>query len=221
MPSQLDNFSCNESVSQVAKQHKIMKIGVQPKGLLTLQSLLTCNQKSSSRHAQRTPLSSHQAASTSTDVVEILGSRTPLPYSQQQLPNHPRALGSAADPSETVPPWSRIYAAKPGRREEPSPSKTLFFGHSLAQSEIPKIWSPKPTPTVLSPVDMRAPSFAQPRGLHFRVNKGQERVAMPASSRKLSIQEWTVATDQDQELCSSAFLSLCFLLSMADPSQVL
>ncbi len=82
MSSLLDDFNRDETVSHVAKQHDVIKIDVQPKGLLTLQSLLTCNQQSSSRHAKNTPLSSHPTASQPTDEVEILGSRT-LPFSGQ------------------------------------------------------------------------------------------------------------------------------------------
>ena len=40
-------------------------------------------------------------------------------------------------------------------------------------------------------------------------------------THKISIREWSVATDSDRELCSSAFLSLCFLLSVADSRQAL
>jgi hypothetical protein len=99
-----------------------------------------------------------------------------------------------------------------------SPSKTLFFGQSLVRSDVPKIWSPKRPPPPSAPVDRSERSFPQPRGLNFGTGA---RAITPAPSRKLSIREWTVDTEQDCELCSSAFLSLCFLLSMADPHQEL
>jgi hypothetical protein len=60
-PSLLDDFSREETVSHIPKQHDIIKTDIQPKGLLTLQSLLTHNQQSSSQEAKNTPLSSHRS----------------------------------------------------------------------------------------------------------------------------------------------------------------
>lgn len=40
-------------------------------------------------------------------------------------------------------------------------------------------------------------------------------------TRKVSNLEWTIATESDRGLCSSGFLGLCFLLSMAAPDEVL
>jgi hypothetical protein len=119
MSSLLDDFTRDKTVSHVAKQHDVIKIDVQPKGLLTLQLLLTRDQQSSSRHAKNTSLSSHPTTSQPMDKVEILGSRI-LPFFGQQQGHH----------SERAPPPSfQVSVDEPGRREEMSPSKTLFSGN--------------------------------------------------------------------------------------------
>jgi hypothetical protein len=44
MSSLLDDFSGKETMTHIANQHGIIKIDVQPKGLLTLQTFLTHDQ---------------------------------------------------------------------------------------------------------------------------------------------------------------------------------
>ena len=72
--SLLDDFHRDSNVSHVAKQHDLIDIDVQPRGLPTLKFLLTRDQQSSPRHATNTPLASQREETPASDEVQILGS---------------------------------------------------------------------------------------------------------------------------------------------------
>ena len=79
----LSDFHRESTVSRVAKQHDSIMIDAQPKGLLTLQLLLTRDQQSSSQDDRNTPLSIQRGETLEIDEVEILGSRK-VPLSQKE-----------------------------------------------------------------------------------------------------------------------------------------
>ena len=224
--SLLEAFHCDANVSHVAKQHDLIEIDVQPKGLLTTKSLLTRDQQSSIRHANLTPLASIAGQTSATHEVQFVRIH-PAPNSQQahhraDAPPFASSIGggtSQFDPGHTE------------RREEESPSRHLFSSNSPSETGDPRLYSPVPPPNLPAPASRPTERTADPRALGFGIEVASQQrsfrtlppvaAAVNQPMRKVPIREWSVSTEANREFCSSSFLGLCFLLSVAVPDQVL
>jgi hypothetical protein len=158
--SLLEAFHCDANVSHVAKQHDLIEIDVQPRGLLTTKSLLARNQQSSIRHATLTPLASLSGQTSVTNEVQFVRSR-PAPNSQQA---HHRA-GAPPFASTNGGGTSQLDPGHNERREEGSPSRHLFSGNSPSETGHPRLYSPVPPPTLQAPASRQSERTADPRAL--------------------------------------------------------